>query len=84
MQVDRDRRWAPTAASMFGDLAMADDEPPNAPPWERIIIDLVIDRDSEAECDETVLYRALERERLAGQAVPRSRVRRPRRPAHGG
>ena len=70
MHADRDRRWTPTAALMFGDVGMTGDEPPNAPPEERIIIDLVIDRDSEAECDETVLYRALEREWLAGQVVP--------------
>ena len=49
MQPDGDRRWAPTAASMFGDLGMTDDERPDAAPEERIIIDLVIDRDSEAE-----------------------------------
>ena len=70
MQPDGDRRWAPMAASMFGDLGTTDDERPDAAPEERIIIDLVIDRDSEAECDETVLYRALEREGLAGRAVP--------------
>lgn len=35
----------------------------------RRIIDLVIDRDSEAKCDETVLSRALEREGRTGQVV---------------